>query len=270
MTDHRPKIGIGFSGGGARGTAHIGVLQALLENDIVPEIVAGTSAGAIVGALYAAGLSTEQMLDFVKQSSVLKFIRMGMPIAGLTNLSYLKERLSKLLPVDSFESLRYPLHIAVTNLNTGKLEIHSDGPLIDTILASCSIPMVFKPVELNGHLYVDGGVLCNLPIAPLREEADLVLGVNVMPHVDVDSKSMQSMIGIALRCFDLSITSNTTPTAALCDVLIEPVDLHQYHIFHLNRYQQIYELGYRATLQQLDLIKEKLGELQARRVAANT
>ncbi len=260
----RYRIGISLSGGGARGAAHIGVLQALLENDIEPEIVSGTSAGAIIGALYAAGLSPAAMLEFVKQSSVLKLIRVGMPIGGLTKLTYLKERLAEVIPEDSFESLQRELYIAITNLNTGKLEIRSEGPLFDVILASCSIPLMFKPVEIDGQLYVDGGVLSNLPVACLRERTDFLIGVNVMPHIDVESKNVQNFLGIAFRCFDLSIRANTQPMAALCDVCIEPVELNEYHIFQFSRLQQMYELGYQSTLEQMGGIREKLaGEVAA-------
>lgn len=105
------KIGISLSGGGARGIAHIGVLEALLENGIQPEVIAGTSAGSIVGALYAAGKTPEEMLDFVKDSSILRIFRVGLPNKGLASLSYLRERLEEAIPEDNFESLQKHLFI---------------------------------------------------------------------------------------------------------------------------------------------------------------
>ena len=106
MRNTFPKIGIAFSGGGAKGIAHIGVLKALLENGIVPEIVSGTSAGSIVGALYSAGRSIEDIETFIKDTSIVKIFRLvGMPGAGFVLLAYLKERLAEFIKIDSFESL---------------------------------------------------------------------------------------------------------------------------------------------------------------------
>ena len=143
------KIGISLSGGGARGFAHIGVLKALEENDIFPDVIAGTSAGAIIGALYAAGKTPDEMLDFVRESSILKIFRVTLPNKGLTSLDYLRERLEEVLPVDDFASLQKELYVAVTNLKSGELEIIHHGLLHETIMASSAIPLVFKPVEID-------------------------------------------------------------------------------------------------------------------------
>lgn len=257
-----PRIGIAFSGGGARGTAHIGVLQALLENDIRPDVISGSSAGAIVGALYAAGLEPPQMMELVRESSVLKILKVGMPIAGLTNLSYLRDRLSRLIKHDSFEELERELFVAITNLNTGQLELRNSGPLLDVVVASCSIPLVFKPVEIDGHYYVDGGLLNNLPVEPLHDRADYVIGVNAIPRVEVESKSVQTVLGIALRVFDLSVIANATPRCDSCNILIEPLEVHEFNIFQFSKYQQFYEMGYQAALADIEQIRTDLAALK--------
>lgn len=256
MQTKTTTIGLCLSGGGARGAAHIGVLKALLENDITPGQVSGASAGAIIGALYAAGKTPREMLDFIQESSLIKLLSFRPWSGGITQLAYLRDRLASVIVHDSFEALSLPLYVAIANLNTGQLEIRNSGPLFDVITASSSIPLVFKPVEIDKQQYVDGGLLCNLPAKPLVGDCDLVIGVNVMPHIEAESKTVQSVIGIAARCFELSILANTLPQAAFCDILIEPKAVSKYHIFQFNQYQQLFEIGYEETMKKLPLIKE--------------
>lgn len=250
------QIGIALSGGGARGIAHIGVIRALEENGIFPVAISGTSAGSIVGTLYAAGLSPQQMIEFVKDSKFWKIFQIGLPTDGLAKLTYIQERLKAVVQEDDFAALKKELHIAVTNLNRGQCEIRSKGELFNAVVASCSIPLIFKPVEINGEIYVDGGLLNNLPAAPLRPNCDVVLGVNVMPNVPAPVKSLQSAMGIALRTFELSVFANTLPSLTHCDLVIEPAALHRYHIFQFNKFQEIFEIGYTCAM-------EKMGEIQA-------
>lgn len=254
------KIGISLSGGGARGIAHIGVLKALEENGIYPDVIAGASAGAIIGALYAAGKTPDEMLDFVGQSSILKIFRIALPNKGLASLDYLRERLVEVIPEDDFASLKKDLYIAVTNLMTGKIEIINKGLLHETVMASSAIPLVFKPIEMNGNLYVDGGLLNNLPTKPLQRHVDAIIGVNVMPIVAVDDKAVNGMLGVAARAFEMSIWANMRSNLRRCHVVIETTEVHKYNIFHFNRHQEIYDIGYQAAMKKMPIVKAKLEE----------
>ncbi len=252
------KIGIALSGGGARGIAHIGVLQALEEHGIFPEVIAGTSAGAIAGALYAAGRSPLQILEFVKKTSLLKAIRLGLPTKGLTNLGALVSLLAEQIPENDFAGLQKPLYLAVSNLSKGCLEFVHTGKLFETVVASCSIPLVFRPVELDGAMYVDGGLMCNLPAEAIREECELLIGVNVMPIQSIPNKDMGTVIGIANRTFELSILTNTTYSRDLCDVTIEPPELRDYNIFNFRKVKELYEVGYAAAQDKIAEIKSAM------------
>jgi NTE family protein len=254
------KIGISFSGGGARGIAHIGVLQALLDYKIEPQFVAGASAGSVVGVLYAAGFSPSDILGFIKESSFFKLVKLGFPNGGLTKLSYLKERLSAVISEDDFSTLKRPFWVAITNLNTGKLVVKNEGPLIDIIVASCSIPMVFQAVEIGGEYFVDGGLLCNLPVSPLLSVAEFTIGVNVVPGDPMGSEEMGSVLNVANRSFDLAILANSRPEAALCDFLIEPAGLSNYGVFNFNKYEELYQLGYDRTLDIIPALLEKIDQ----------
>lgn len=262
MYKNKLKIGLSLSGGGARGFAHIGAIEALLEAGIEPDLVAGASAGSVVGALYAAGYSPAEMLLFMKQSNFLRLVKIGLPHGGFSKLTYLRERLASVIEVDDFHELKHPLWIALTNLNTGQLELRQDGPLFDVVMASCSIPLVFQPVEIDGQLYVDGGLLCNLPVTPLREKADFVIGINLVPRVNADRKSLNGVVGIAYRCFDLSVLSNTKPQAGLCDFLLEPAEMAKFSIFQFNKYEAIYKMGYETTKAQIPSLLSALEEME--------
>lgn len=248
-----PRVGITLSGGGARGAAHIGVLQALAEANIRPSRVVGVSAGAIVGALYASGKSPQEMLDFVAASSVIKFIKLGVPKTGLTTLDYLKSRLSDVLKEENFSELSMPFHVGVTNLNTGQLELVGQGKLYDWVAASCSLPFVFKPMEINGKLYVDGGVVCNLPVEPLLGQVDYIIGSNLVPTQAMPSSELKSVISISWRCVDLVVMAASAPNRAACNWLIEPDGTTAYNIFSFNKIKEIYQLGYDFTKKQLGL-----------------
>lgn len=253
------KIGLALSGGGIRGIAHVGAIQAMLENDIVPEAVIGTSAGAIVGALYAAGKTPAQMMQFAKEWSLFRSVRMGIPIDGLTSLSFLKEHLLKHIGHDSFEQLQRPLFVGVTNMNEGTLEVLNSGSLTDTVMASSAIPLIFKPVEMNGQIYVDGGVMSNLAVEPLRSYCETLIGVNVMATGTVDPKSLGNVIGIASRLFTLGIVASAREDISKCDVVINP-SVGSYQIFKIfsKDFSNIHEAGYRAAKEQLQAISTSL------------
>ncbi len=256
------KIGLCLSGGGAKGIAHIGVLKALRESGIFPDMVAGTSAGSVVGALYAAGKTPEEMIDFVRDGSLFKIYKIILPSDGFTKLTYLKEKLEQAIEHDSFEALKRPLFVAVTNLITGAPEIRSKGPLFDVVVASSSIPLVFSPVEIDGQIYVDGGVLANFPVEPLVGRSDVIIGVNLMPQEPITEKSVQNIIGVATRVFALSVWANTQPQLKRCDVVISPPSLEQYNVFQFNRYKELMEIGYEAALDKIPEIMDAIAAVR--------
>ncbi|MEM9835883.1 MAG: patatin-like phospholipase family protein [Bacteroidota bacterium] len=238
------KIGLTLSGGGARGAAHIGIIKALEEANIHPTHIVGVSAGAIVGALYAAGKSPEEMMDFISESSMIKLIRLGIPTTGLTTMDYLRERLKAILPQDDFAALGKSLHVGVTNLEDGRFELHDSGKLHDMVAASCSIPFVFKPMSINGTYYVDGGIVNNMPVSPLEGKVDYIIGSNLTPINSVARKELSSVISISWRCFDLSIMANTQAGRGKCDLLFEPSSIAAYSIFAFSKIKELYEIGY--------------------------
>ncbi|MBX0310804.1 MAG: patatin-like phospholipase family protein, partial [Sulfurihydrogenibium sp.] len=178
------KIGIALSGGAVRGLAHIGVLKALEELDIKPDIVSGVSAGSIIGSFYCAGYSPKEMEEIALKTNLNSFILPSISKKALFSLDKLESFLEKYIGKINIEDLKIPLIIAATNLNKATIEYFQSGSLIKTVKASCSIPVMFKPVKIDKYFYVDGGVMNNLPVEPLREKVDFAIGVEVNPFLE--------------------------------------------------------------------------------------
>lgn len=254
------NFGISLSGGGAKGIAHIGVLRCLLDNGIVPEVVSGTSAGSIIGALYAAGLSPDEIERFVDESSFYKIFRLvGLPTAGFVKMDYLRERLAAFIPEDNFGALKYPMYVCATNMNKGRPIIFSEGTLFDKVQASCAVPWLFKPVEIDGDLYCDGGITNNLPAECIRKKCTVLLGSNVKPKVHIEhNKELDSLMGITERTVDLSLWMNSKPHVKLLDVYIPHDKVMDFSFFNFNKTRELCDIGYEATLEKLPIIKDIL------------
>ena len=176
MPESKYKTGLVLSGGGARGFAHLGVLQALNEADIFPDILTGTSAGSLAGALYCDGYKPVEILKIMKLQSKLDYMRPVLPRDGLLQITGVEKLLETHLRAKTFEDLKIPLVVCATDLNHGKAIYISKGNLITALIASSSIPVLFKPVVINKIYYVDGSVLDNLPVKPVQNKCSLLIG----------------------------------------------------------------------------------------------
>lgn len=239
------KLGLVLSGGGARGVAHIGVLKALDEMGVKFSMVSGTSAGSIVGSLYAYGYSPDEIFTLIKSLSIFKSVRPAWTWAGLLRMDGLQELLLKHIPENSFEKLKLPLTVAATEIRKGRIEYFTSGELIPAVLSSCSIPAVFNPMSFNGGLYVDGGLFDNLPVRPIRDACDKIVGLHCN-HItqEFDPNSLRTVIERSLL---MAINANTLVSKALCDVYIEPPNMSKYGSFDIGKAQEIFDYGYKFT-----------------------
>jgi NTE family protein len=262
MNNPTYRIGLTLSGGGAKGIAHIGVIKALLENNIHPEIISGSSAGSIIGALYAADISTDDMIQAVSSATFYKIFRLvGIPGVGFVKLDYLKEKLAEHVKTDSFEALKRPLYVCATNLNLGRPVLFNSGTLFDKVMASCAVPWLFNPIEIDGHLYADGGITNNLPANAIREQCDVLIGSNVKPKVVVqENRDLNSFLTIAQRVTDLSLWTNSKPNVKLLDVYIAPEKIRDMGSFNIGKTKEFCEVGYEETMNQMPKIKAILAE----------
>jgi NTE family protein len=249
LSEKKYKTGIVLSGGGARGFAHLGVLEALNEAGIFPEVISGTSAGALVGALYADGYTPREILKMMNSTSRLHFIRPTVPKEGLLQISGIERILKENLRAGSFNELKIPLFVTATDLNNGKIVYFSEGELIQPVIASASIPVLFKPVVIDNIYYVDGGVLDNLPVKPLENNCEFLVGsfVNATGY----EETVTSMVQIAERSFFLSMSKEVNEKASKFDLFIAPLELKNYKILDPEKAIEVFNIGYRATREKL-------------------
>lgn len=244
------KLGIALSGGAARGIAHIGVLKALEENGLAPQVIAGTSMGAIVGMLYAAGFAPDEIQQMLKKEKIYNVLGFSFLKNGLFNLNPLKEIFEEALEVNDFSILKKDFFVAVSNLNTGRGEIHSGGSsLFEYVIASASIPFIFPPQEINGQTFIDGGLFNNLPSEPLVGRCDRIIGVHV--NFNGMKKNIKGTKAIAERSFHLAIEQNVKLSRSYCDYYMEPRELREFSSWDYDKVDRIVEIGYESGLKSI-------------------
>ena len=249
MSEYNYNTGVVLSGGGARGFAHLGVLEALNEAGIFPDVVSGTSAGALVGVLYADGYTPGEIMRLMNSTSRLHYVRPTVPRAGLLQISGIERILKENLRAKNFEDLKIPLFVTATDLNNGKAEYFSAGELITPVIASASIPVLFNPVIINKLHYVDGGVLDNLPIKPIEDKCRFIIGSFVNPTGY--EETVTSLVQIAERSFFLSMSREVADKSKKFDLLIAPLELKDYKVLDPEKAIEVFDIGYRATKEKL-------------------
>jgi NTE family protein len=243
--DTPSQFGIALSGGGARGILHIGVLEALRKYGINPGIISGTSAGALVGVFYAAGLEPLHILDLVKGSKMHKMIKWKFPSSGLFDMKKVQSLLEQHIPEDNFSALKFPFYCSVTNLNTGLPEIKNSGKLFQWVLASASIPVIFEPQVIDGTTYVDGGIFENLPVNCIRKQCRFLIGVHV--NHNGPEENISGFRAIAERTFRLAIAKNVEESLNVCDFVIDPPQTRLFNTFDFDNADDIFRIGFDET-----------------------
>jgi len=241
------NIGLVLSGGGARGAAHIGVIKALEEHGIHPTHVAGASAGAIVGALYAAGVPWTAMLTFFKTISIFQTNRYARKKPGFINSEKFYNDLKTFFPSDNFNDLEKNLFVTAANIIDGTQKIFSKGQLIKPIIASASFPGVFTPTEINGAYYVDGGTLNNFPVEPLEKQCDKIIGAYVNPLKEISIKDLKHSYTVVERAYKIKVAAESMSKFPSCDLIVSPMELVNYGTFEMRKVDAIFNLGYTAT-----------------------
>ncbi|MCQ2219647.1 MAG: patatin-like phospholipase family protein [Paludibacteraceae bacterium] len=237
------RIGLALSGGGAKGIAHIGVIKAIEDFGLKIDVIAGVSAGAIVGALYADGHSTDEIKDFFQSNTLTQMVRPNLPKkGGLVNPERYMRKLGNTLHAKTFEELKTPLIVNATELNAGKNVYFSSGTLLDKIIASASVPIFFNPKIIDGKQYVDGGIFCNLPASILRKDCDILIGVHVNPTAP--KEHTDGVLDVAERIFHLAVNGNTQEQKKLCDIVIETSKVKRFGMFNVGKADTIYKIGY--------------------------
>ncbi len=236
------RLGVALSGGGARGFAHAGALMAIEEAGLRPDIIAGVSAGSVVAVLYAGGKKPIEIAGIFGDQSFRDFAELKLGSGGLFAIKrFEKFILSNLDGVSRLEELPIPTYIGVTDFDNGRPTEFHDGHIGPRLTASCSIPIVFAPVKIDGVRYVDGGVLRNMPAWIIRDKCDFLIGINVSPLRKYDTSSI---VGVALRTYNLMAKANQAQDMELCDIAVEVTEISNYKVFDLRHIQKVFVSGY--------------------------
>ena len=251
-------LGIVCSGGGARAIAQAGVLHALEERGIHGECLAGTSAGGIVAALYAAGYDGEQMLEFFETRNPFQLSKLSFGKPGIIDTAKIRADFLEYFPEDSFEALERRLFITATDIVNARLVIFESGPLISPLLASSSVPIVFTPTEIDGRLFADGGIINNFPVEPVRGLCDVLLGVYVSPLGKARPQELSSVRAVSQRSLEVARFFNSRPKFYHCDVMLCPEALGAFPAFDTRHVREIFDVGYREATEHMGAIEAAL------------
>ncbi|NLJ40984.1 MAG: patatin family protein [Clostridiales bacterium] len=249
---NRPKIGLALGAGASRGLAHIGVLQVLEENDIFPDFIAGSSIGALVGSLYAAGISPAVMAAIAKNLDMKMYYDVAVPKLGFIKGDRLEEFVRLLTRDMTFDQLRIPLKVTAVDLKTNSSVIISSGKVAKAVRASISIPGIFVPVIHNEQVLVDGGLLERIPAGVVKD-----MGADIIIGVDVGFRGMHgdptNILGIILQSFEVMELALVENNVSEEDIYIYP-DLMDINPLLFDKADECIAEGKRATLEVIDEI----------------
>jgi NTE family protein len=219
----KPKVGIALSGGSTHGAAHIGVLKVLEREGVKVDMIAGTSAGALVGCAYAAGIPLDEISEIFKKMSWPQLLRPSLirPLS-LFDTSPLENFLREKIGNGEFKDLNIPFAAIAADIVTSEKVVLDSGPLAPALRASASIPGLFNPVEINGRILVDGGILDNLPVGPLKAMgADYIIAVDLTKHEGLNKKP-ENPIEVIMGMIDIMQSRSTLPDPSQFDCYIRP------------------------------------------------
>jgi NTE family protein len=253
------NIGLVLSGGGSKGIAHAGILQYLEEIEIKPSIISGTSAGAIIAALYAYGKTPNEILTFFKSIYFFHWSHFTLKKPGIVDSESYKEYFDKIFGETKIGDLNIPIIITATDIVKGKLKIFKPSTkLSDAVLASSAFPGVISPYKINNVLYSDGGILNHFPTDLIQGRCDNIIGIYVSPIQDIVEKDLNSIKAVTTRAFDLLSAQGNYQKFSLCDLVIEPKELSKYSTFETNKTKMdaIFKIGYeeaKKTINELNV-----------------
>lgn len=252
---HQPTVAIALGGGAARGFAHVGVLKAFDENGIIPDVIVGTSAGSVVGALYAGGIRGQALVEAASELSRDKLTDWSFPNRGIIKGELLQQYVNEKLNYRSIEELEIPFAAIATELETGKRVAFNRGNVGIAVRASSAMPGIVQPVIVNGKDYVDGGIVSQVPVEYARE-----LGADIVIAVDV-TRSPQPLSEFP-DTIDVVYQSLLIVTRALVDYQVKNADVViRPHVSHVSladfeQRSSVIAEGYRSAEAFIPYIKE--------------
>ena len=269
----RKTVGLVLGGGAARGYAHLGILKVLEENKIPIDFIFGTSMGAVIGAAYALNPNIKEVTEEMKKFEIKSCLDIRLPIDGILKGNKIEKFLKKLYQNKKFQDTKIPFFLNVTDLENEEEIIFSKGDLTEAVRASISIPGIFKPIEANKRIFVDGGLLTNVQAKFLRDKGvDYIIAVNVFPEKKYplkisteefpEKKEKDKWVSITtatLKSVEILISKDCQIKEARksSDFFIEP-DMSGITMVSFNKRDEIISRGEKAGLKYIKEIKKKL------------
>lgn len=252
------RLGLALGGGAVRGAAHLGVLSVLEREGIAPDVVTGTSVGAVLGAGVAAGVSSADMLERFHKA---RWTNIARPSWGsrlsVFDTNPLGQLLAEVTSAETFGDLALPFAVVASDILTGTSVVITDGPLGEAVVASAAIPAIFEPVRRDGHLLVDGGLTDNLPVAAARAlGADYVIAVDIMPPLDgtYEPGDVRDMLLLSWNI----VQREGETGRAMADLVITP-DVVRVSLSDFSQTQTAYDAGVAAAEAALPALLADLG-----------
>lgn len=256
------KIGLALGAGSTKGFAHIGVLQVLDENKIPIDMIAGSSMGAIIGAIYSVGSDLNLLEKYLGTMNIKNYLDLHSPFnAGLIRGDRLQEVLKVFTHNKTFAQTKTPFCCVAVDAEHARLDVLESGLLHEAVRASMSIPAVFEPMRLNGKTYIDGGVIERVPVKALRDRGmDAVIAVDVGYHggeTDVSSMNMYQLMNYTINIMQWRMNSLRQESA---DVLLVPEVLYVKGHFQMDHVGECIAEGRRVATEALPQIRRLLGQ----------
>ena len=249
-------IGLALSGGTAKSIAHVGVIKALVEAEIPIDYIAATSGGSVVGAFYASGMPMSSIVDVANKLSWSRLVSIRLTRLGFISSKRIEDFVKSVIGDITFDDLKTPCYVMATDLETGKKKAFHSGKIARAVRASCSIPQIFLPVEIDGHYYVDGGFSEYLPVNTLKEIDEMfVIAIN-LAHGKGMYRRPKNYLQLAIHMMGLIAKTNYKASAERADILIHP-HMDNYSPFDFDTSEQLVDLGYQQTKARIPEIVEQ-------------
>ncbi len=258
------QLGLTLSGGGAKCMAQIGLLQYLNEQGVEPDIVAGTSGGAMIGALHCAGYTPHEILDFFISTRMFSFRNLSFSTLGLIDSEKVMRSMVSYFPDDNFASLKKPLYVVATDLNRAKPAVFNSGPLIKALTASSAYPGMFTPVNWQGTVYADGGIINNFPTNIINDKCRHHIGMYLAPMKPKAVEHFANTFDVLDRVFHIYGSVQLANNIHLPEIALAPDGIENCRAFMVkpDQLKSIYEMGYNTCRKYFD--NEGAQWLQAR------
>ncbi len=254
-----PKIGLALGAGGAKGLAHIGVLQVLAREKIPIDMISGSSMGAIIGAAYAAGSDLVLMEKLALNLNQALFLDITFPRMGLLKGDKALAIIRLLTHNKKFSELNIPLAIVATDIERGEKIIFREGDVAPAVRASMSVPGVFQPVCMNNKMLVDGAVTERLPVGILKEMgADIIIGVDVKLW-STQKIEINNIYAVIMQSIEILEREACKPCLELCDVIITP-DVSHISAADFSKAAECISQGRAAAESKIELIRKVIDE----------